>query len=86
MIVTWRRKIDKQIARMPLLEQKKFKLLVNDIKNKGAIQPGWRNFSSLVKNKYHCHLSLSWVACWELKDNKIEVEVYYVGSRESAPY
>lgn len=51
MIVTWRRKIDKQIARMPLLEQKKFKLLVNDIKNKGAIQPGWRNFSSLGKNK-----------------------------------
>ena len=41
---------------------------------------------NIGKNKYHCHLSLSWVACWELKDNKIEVEVYYVGSRESAPY
>jgi hypothetical protein len=40
--------------------------------------------------KYHCHLKAgrpTYVACWELIDKKIRIlEVYYVGTREKAPY
>jgi hypothetical protein len=38
------------------------------------------------KNKYHCHLSYHWIACWEETIKGIEMEVYYAGSRENAPY
>ena len=71
---------------MPVVEQKKFKGLVNDIRNEGPIQSGWPNFSKLGKSEYHCHISYKWVACWRNEKNTIIVEVYYAGSRENAPY
>ena len=73
---------------MPTLEQKKLVNLIDDLKTKGPIQSGWNNFSQLGKNKYHCHLSYKWVACWKYKeDEEIKIiEVYYAGSRENAPY
>jgi hypothetical protein len=37
-------------------------------------------------NKYHCHLSNKWVACWKNEKDSIIIEVYYAGSRENAPY
>lgn len=71
---------------MPLSIQDKFTLLVEDIKKFGAIQKGWQNFSDLGNNKYHCHLSYRWVACWRWEKDTFIVEVYYAGSREKAPY
>jgi hypothetical protein len=35
---------------------------------------------------YHCHLSYRYVACWTWRKKEIVIEVYYVGSRENAPY
>ena len=35
---------------------------------------------------YHCHLSKDWVACWRWEKSTVEIEVYYAGSRENAPY
>ena len=32
------------------------------------------------------HLNYRYVACWNYRQGKIEIEVYYVGSREKAPY
>jgi hypothetical protein len=84
--VIWKRKIGKQVLVMPEAEQKKFALLVKDLENKGPIQKEWRNFSDLGKNKYNCHLSFHWVACWYCEKNSIVVEVSYAGSREKAPY
>ena len=86
--VAWKRKIDKDLKKLPPEVQKLFKMLVNDIKEKGAIQKGWRNFSDLGENKYHCHLNYSYVACWYYDKNTDSylVEVTYVGSRENAPY
>lgn len=86
--VTWKKKIDKELQKLPVEVQKLFKLLVNDIRKNGAIQKEWRNFSSLGKNKYHCHLNYSYVACWcyDKKTESFIVEVTYVGSRENAPY
>lgn len=80
------KKVLKNLEKMPLGEQKKFWLLVNDIKKKGAIRTEWQNFSELEKDKYHCHLSYHWVACWTWKKGTFLVEVYYAGSREKAPY
>ena len=76
----------KMVLKMPLEVQDVFTLLIEDIKTKGAIRTEWSNFSSLGKNKYHCHLNYSWVACWYWKKGTFIVEVYYAGSRENAPY
>ena len=50
------------------------------------MQPRYSNFSKLAKERYHCHLSYNHVACWYNENGTYKVEVYYVGSRESAPY
>jgi hypothetical protein len=31
-------------------------------------------------------LAQRWVACWRWEKGEIEIEVYYAGSREKAPY
>ena len=84
--VIWKRKIEKQIAKMPEKMQNKFYELVSDIRKTGPLQKDWANFSDLGKDLYHYHIGYSWIACWTAKKNEIIVEVYYVGSREQAPY
>ena len=63
-----------------------FAKLVEDLRTSGPVQPLYPNYSALGKGKYHFHLSYHWVACWSNEKGKLEIEVYYVGSRESAPY
>jgi mRNA-degrading endonuclease RelE of RelBE toxin-antitoxin system len=84
--VTIKTKIVKKLYRLPQTVQKKLQLLLNDLRQFGPVQPGWPNYSKLGGNKYHCHLGYSWVACWQKEDESITIEVYYVGSRENAPY
>lgn len=62
------------------------KLLVNDLIEDGPVQPHWPNFSKLSVTEYHCHLAHKWVACRRAENNEIDIEVYYAGSRENAPY
>ena len=71
---------------MPLLIQKKLFALAANLKETGPIRQDWPNFSEIGKNEYHCHLSHKWVACWRYEKKSIIIEVYYVGSRENAPY
>ena len=71
---------------MPMREQKRFANLVEDLERKGPIRSEWPNFSKLSEQQYHCHLSYSWVACWHVEESVLEIEVYYAGSREKAPY
>ena len=80
------KRVIKSILKCPKWIQKKFTELVLDLENTGPMQPKWINFSKLSKDKYHCHLGLSWVTCWKHEKNEIIIEVYYVGSREKAPY
>tara|TARA_B100000315_G_C14245934_1_gene437419 strand:- start:82 stop:333 length:252 start_codon:yes stop_codon:yes gene_type:complete len=80
------RKVLKNLRKLPSWIQKKFALLIADLKDSGPEQPGWQNYSKLSDEKYHCHLGTSWVACWKHQKRTISVEVYYVGSREKAPY
>ncbi len=82
----FRRKVEKRVMKMPRGEQVLFANLVDDLRNKGPIRTEWRNFSKLSSNEYHCHLSYSWVACWRVEGEEMEIEVYYAGSREKAPY
>lgn len=86
--VTAKRKIKRNIEKLPKRIQEVYAALVFDLSIKGP-SPGkaWQNYSMLGSNKHHCHLTYSYVACWEEIDKEIRVlEVYYVGTREKAPY
>lgn len=84
--VRFRKKVSKQLIKLPKAEQKKFAALAEDLRAKGPIRKEWPNFSSIGEHEYHCHLSHSWVACWHVENDIMEIEVYYAGSREKAPY
>ncbi len=81
-----KRKVARGLRKLPADVQKLFFLLVADLQADGPIQKIWQNFSSLGGERYHCHLSYRYVACWTYRKNEIVIEVYYVGSREKAPY
>ena len=76
----------KGIESAPERIQENFALLTEDLKASGPVQSAWANYSKLGKDKYHCHLSHKWVACWTWEQGTIIIEVYYAGSRENAPY
>jgi len=76
----------KGIKKMPAKVSEKMTVLVRDLRDKGPIRKEWPNFSDLGENLYHCHLTHKWIACWKNEKNSIEIEVYYAGSREDAPY
>ena len=84
--ITVKKSAYKKIARAPESIQILFHELLEDLEVKGPFQHTWPKYSPLGKNKYHCHLAYSWVACWYFEKGSIEIEVYYAGSRESAPY
>jgi hypothetical protein len=84
--VAIKRRVLRCVERMPLNEQKKLVLLVDDLVASGPVQPAWPNYSKLSESEYHCHLSRKWVACWRHEKGTIKIEVYYAGSRENAPY
>ena len=85
--VVFHKKAVKQLGKLPKLEQTKLQFLVKDLMVNGPTLPAWPNYSKLGPNLYHCHLSYKWVACWEKKGNELKlIEIYYVGSREDAPY
>ena len=81
-----KKKVARGLKKLPADVQKLFFLLIADLQADGPIQKRWRNFSSLEKDRYHCHLNYRYVACWTCRKNEIVIEVYYVGSREKAPY
>lgn len=84
--VTMKRRLVRAVERMPKAERQRLKMLLDDLAERGPVQPGWRNYSALSATEYHCHLSYHWVACWRCEKGAIEIEVYYAGSRENAPY
>lgn len=79
-------KVRKRGKETSTLGSEKTSCLVLDLKEKGPEQPKWQNYSKLSSTEYHCHLGTSWAACWRHQKKTITIEVYYVGSREKAPY
>lgn len=84
--VVIKKKVTKRLRKLPLWVQKKMAVIANDLKENGPEQPKWQNYSKLSDTKYHCHLGTAWVACWKHQKETLIIEVYYVGSREKAPY
>ena len=84
--VVYKRKLERNLKKLPMEVQVLFHALVKDLETGGPEQTSWRNYSKLGGNKYHCHLNYSYVACWINENGNLIVEVYYVGSRENAPY
>ena len=84
--VTIKRKVLRDAVKMPRGEQEKLTMLVDDLVEFGPAQPTWPNYSKLSITEHHCHLSRKWIACWRHEKGTIEIEVYYAGSRENAPY
>jgi mRNA-degrading endonuclease RelE of RelBE toxin-antitoxin system len=80
------KRVEKQISKLRINEKKKLVQLLDDLRDLGPERKEWMNYSKLSRTEYHCHLSYHWVACWRKKNNKFVLEVYYVGSRENAPY
>jgi mRNA-degrading endonuclease RelE of RelBE toxin-antitoxin system len=81
-----KKKVDRRLKKLPVNIQKLLFLLIEDLIVDGPIQKSWNNFSPLGGDNYHCHLNYRYVACWTHRQGEIEIEVYYVGSREKAPY
>ena len=81
-----KKKVDRGLCKLPRYVQQLFFLLIANLQTEGAIQRSWPNFSSLGGDRYHCDLTHRYVACWTCKKGEIVIEVYYVGSREKAPY
>jgi mRNA-degrading endonuclease RelE of RelBE toxin-antitoxin system len=84
--VVMKRRVERDIERLPVKIRDKMLNLVDDLREKGPIQANWPNYSKLSDSEHHCHLSYKWVACWKHDKGTIVIEVYYAGSRENAPY
>lgn len=81
------RKALKGVQKLPKREKAMLNALLKGLQISGPVQPKWKNYSKLGKDTYHCHLSYKWVACWRVEKNEVKlIEIYYVGSREDAPY
>ena len=64
--------------------------LVLELIVKGPERIDWPNYSKLNECTYHCHLKKgkpTYVACWVVMEEKLkQIEIYYVGTHENAPY
>ena len=82
-----KRKLTRLIVALPDRIQARLAALRNDLRADGPEQPSWPNYSKLGANEHHCNLTHHYVACWRvLSETEMELEVYYVGTRENAPY
>ena len=81
-----KKRVNQSIHRLPVQVKMLLYLLIADLQTEGPIQKSWQIFSPLKGDQFHCHLTNKYVACWTCKKKEILIEVYYVGSREKAPY
>jgi len=83
--------VRKRLEALPLNVQQGLQALIEVLETGGPTAPyRWKNYGKLkgMKNKFHCHLSADhrFVACWQLENDRVTIEVYYVGSHKDAPY
>jgi mRNA-degrading endonuclease RelE of RelBE toxin-antitoxin system len=80
------KKVQKNLSKLPKNIRERFLALAEELREGGPIAHDWPNYSKLGNTRYHCHLTRSYVACWTHDKGTLTIEVYYVGSRENAPY
>ncbi|MCP3966241.1 MAG: hypothetical protein GY750_06480 [Lentisphaerae bacterium] len=78
--------VEKNLVNLPQKVQDNFIALVHNLSLEGPQQPGWQNYTNFENIHYHRHLTPRHVACWRPEKTSQTIEVYYVGSREEAPY
>jgi len=80
------KKVQKNLHKLPKNIRQRFIALAEQLRERGPVAHDWPNYGKLGDGKYHCHLAYSYSACWTHEKETITIEVYYVGSRENAPY
>lgn len=96
--MTWNVKFTSKAAKqVKILEGRVvfvLQVLINDLRTKGPA-PGkhWPHYGKLNsrknEDKRHCHLikgNPTHVCCWNVNKTEKNIEVYYVGTHEKAPY
>ncbi len=76
----------KQLRAIPPKVSELLVELAKDLEMTGPVQWTWPNYSRLTNGVHHCHLNYRYVACWAETEKGISLEIYYVGTRENAPY
>lgn len=94
--VTFSREAKKQYEKLKISGSKKpsvidaIDFLAIELQKRGPVLHDWPHYGRLGKDLYHCHLRRgrpTYVACWKvIEKEKKQVEVYYVGTHEAAPY
>ncbi len=84
------KKAAKNLKRLPVPIQERFKALALELRVAGPVRDGWSNYGKIrgAGNCHHCHIKkgkTTYVAVWQVKDDKI-LEVTYVGTHEGADY
>ncbi len=75
------RKIQPTVKKLAFLLMKELELL-------GPMRSDWDNFGP-INDYYHCHIKKgrpTYVVCWRADKKSKEIEVFYVGTHEGAPY
>ena len=88
-IVTYHRKVEKELGKLPVSVQKALYRLAFEIELSGPVSGNWQNYAKLDGNRHHCHLKKgkpTYVAVWTEDKEQITVEVVYAGTHEKAPY
>lgn len=87
--VSFTTKAYKQKRKLPDKIQLLVDALAKEMAIAGPIRNNWSSFSSLSKTTYHCHIKdgrPTYVACWRIDKSLMQVEIYYAGTHENAPY
>ena len=82
-------KAGKIFRKLPPILQEKVRSLINEIESLGPVRGNRPHFEKYRKGEYRCHLKKgrpTYVACWRDLPAQDAVEVFYLGTREKAPY
>lgn len=56
--------------------RERFDILARILRDRGATGPHeWPHYGKIGANKYHCHPTYRYVACWHHEHGTIEIEV-----------
>ena len=97
--IRFTKRMTKEVARLPEDIKLRLYALLSKMEQYGPYIESWadtervkfKNYGKLQgqRDRYHCHLKKgqpTYVVCWEIVEEIILVEFYYVGSHEKAPY
>ena len=85
--VVFKKRVHKKALELPENIKVIFNELIVDLQILGPYRADCPNYSKLSENRFHCHLTYSYVVVWTIAELEVKiVEITYVGSRENAPY